>query len=62
MKVEVNGADQVLCGWFAGCFRPAAGGAEHVIMGLVPICKECAKKIGAEVVPVDVILESEITG
>jgi len=33
------------CRWFLRCTRSSAGSRRHPVLGLVPICKECAEKV-----------------
>lgn len=35
----------MICEWFARCVRIAAGVVAHPILGDVPTCAECAKKM-----------------
>ena len=34
------------CQWFALCDNPVAGDVYHSVLGWVPTCSSCAKKLG----------------
>lgn len=37
-------SDPVTCEWFALCSRPAVGDAPHPVLGMVPVCADCANR------------------
>ena len=42
--------DPIQCEWFALCSRPAAGDAPHPVLGMVPVCAECAGRFDLPVI------------
>jgi len=40
-----------VCEWFATCDRPAVGHAPHTVLGSVPSCAPCARRLGLNVTP-----------
>ncbi len=55
MLAMTDDGTRFLCAWFAGCTRPAPWCAEHPVLGPVPICQECADRMGiTELQPYDI--------
>lgn len=46
--VEGGGEEVAPCMWFALCERPAVTTEEHFLLGAVPICERCLKKVGPQ--------------
>lgn len=48
MVTQVNGVWMVICEWFAKCENPTLSAAVHPILGPVPCCDRCARKLGLD--------------
>ena len=54
MKIKVDSAGELLCGWFAACERTAAGLVAHpAFPDGVPTCEACAARFDLDLTPAE---------